>query len=275
MGRGMNDGEMTFWEHLDELRGVVMRMGVTVMVAAVGLFSVMPMVFDRVILAATRGDFALYGLMGGLAARFGGEDMAFAGEDWHMGLINTELASQLYTHISVSCQLAVVLTFPLLMYLLWGFISPALYPVERRRSAGIFVAGCLLFYVGLAVGYWIVFPLTLRFLADYQLSEAIVNTITLGSYMDNFTSILFVMGVVFEIPVIAWGLGKAGVIDRGFFSRFRRHAVTGLVIAAAVITPTSDPFTLAVVFFPLYLLWEVSSMLVPRGERVVRGAQVY
>jgi len=121
-----------------------------------------------------------------------------------------------------------------------------------------------MFYLGVAVGYFLVFPLTLRFLADYQLSEAIPNTISLDSYMDNFFIITFMMGVAFELPLLAWLLGKMGFLSRDFFSKYRRHAIVVLLILAAMITPTGDPFTLSAVFFPIYFLWELSSRLVPK-----------
>ncbi|MDE6627910.1 MAG: twin-arginine translocase subunit TatC [Muribaculaceae bacterium] len=260
----MADKEMSFWEHLDDLRGVLLRMGATVAIAAVALFCVMPRIFDRIILAPCHDSFPLYRLFDIITAAWTGSEQA---KPWSMELINTQLASQFFIHISASCQLAVALTFPLLLYQLWTFISPALYPDERRHSARAFVAGNALFYTGVATGYFLVFPLTLRFLAGYQLSGLITNTITIDSYMDNLTSILLVMGIVFEIPVMAWFLGRAGLMDRSFFNRFRRHAVVALTVAAAVITPTSDPFTLAVVFVPLYMLWEASALVVPAAAK--------
>lgn len=119
-----------------------------------------------------------------------------------------------------------------------------------------------MFFIGCAVGYSLVFPMTLRFLADYQLSESIINQISLDSYMDNFLMLIFVMGIVFELPLVAWLLSKLGFLNRSFFKKYRRHAIVGLLVAAAIITPSGDPFTLSVVFFPLYFLWELSSFFV-------------
>ena len=119
-----------------------------------------------------------------------------------------------------------------------------------------------MFDIGLAVGYFVVFPVTLRFLADYQVSAMIPNQISLDSYMDTFLMLLFVMGLVFEMPLVAWVLSKIGLLTRGFFRRYRRHAVVVLLILAAVITPTGDPFTLMIVFIPLYLLYELSALIV-------------
>lgn len=252
---------MTFWDHLDALRGVLFRMGATLLVAAVAIFCLMPRIFDAVILAPCHGSFPLYTLFDRLAA-LGGETAPDT-TDFSVTLINTQLASQFFIHLSLSFQLALVVTFPLLVYQLWGFVAPALYPHERRNASAAFVFGNILFYLGMATAYFLIFPLTLRFLAGYQLSADIPNTITLDSYMDNFMSMLFVMGVTFEIPLLTWALGRLGLMTRSFFTRYRRHAIVLLVIAAAVITPTSDPFTLTAVFIPLYLLWELSARLLP------------
>lgn len=158
-----------------------------------------------------------------------------------------------------------VFAFPVIIYLLWGFVSPGLYEEEKRGVRAAFLAGNLMFFLGVAVGYFLVFPLTLRFLADYQLSEMIPNQISLDSYMDNFMVLILVMGIVFELPLLAWLLGRIGVITRGLFDRYRRHAIVALLVLAAVITPTGDPFTLMVVFLPVYLLWEASAFTVPRA----------
>ena len=180
-----------------------------------------------------------------------------------MELINIQLASQFFIHISTSFWLALVFSCPIILYLLWGFISPALYSTERRSVQAAFVAGNLMFFLGVAVGYFIVFPVTLRFLAEYQVSASVPNQISLDSYMDNFLMMIFVMGLVFELPLLAWLLGKLGLVTRDMFRSYRRHAIVVLLVLAALITPTGDPFTLMVVFLPLYLLWEIGAMVVP------------
>ena len=119
-----------------------------------------------------------------------------------------------------------------------------------------------MFFVGVAVGYFVVFPVTLRFLAEYKVSDMIPNQISLDSYMDNFLLLIFIMGLVFELPLVAWLLGKMGFLHREFFARYRRHAIVALLALAAFITPTGDPFTLTIVFLPLYLLYEMSAYFV-------------
>lgn len=259
----MADSEMTFWDHLDQLRGVLVRMAVVIAVAFAAFFCLMPKIFDSVILAPCYGSFPLYRWFDSLSALAG--EQAAENPDFALSLINTQLASQFFIHLSLSFQLALIFSFPILLYLLWQFVAPALYPHERRHASAIFLFGNLLFYLGVAVAYFLIIPLTVRFLADYQLSATIPNTITIDSYMENFMSILLVMGITFELPLLTWALGKMGILHRSFFSRYRRHAIVVLVIAAAVITPTSDPFTLMAVFIPLYLLWELSARLTPKG----------
>ena len=260
---GENLKEMSFWEHLDDLRAVLIKMAVVVTTAAVVLFIFMPDIFDSVILAPCNGDFVLYRGIDRLAALIPG--MPQLGGDFHVELINIQLASQLYVHLSTSFWLAVVLSFPILLYLLWTFIAPALYQNERKGVRKAFFFGVAMFFIGVAVGYFLVFPIILRFLADYHVSALVPNQVSLDSYMDTFLMMVFFMGVVFELPLLCWLLGNVGVLNRSFFSKYRRHAIVALVVLAAIITPTGDLFTLSVVFLPLYLLYELSALLVPKA----------
>ena len=264
-------GEKSFWAHLDDLRGVLFR-GIALYVAAcVALFAFLPSLFDTVILAPTRGDFPTYRLferIAGIApalaeASFSEPESAAT----NIQLVNIELASQFFIHVSATCWMALVMTLPALIYILWTFVRPGLYPSERRYSRTAFIAGNAMFYLGASVGYFLVFPLTLRFLAGYQLIPLIPNVVSLTSYMDTFVTLLLLMGLIFELPLLAWILRKTGLITREFFTRYRRHAIVVLVVLAAMITPTGDPLTLAVVFIPIYILWELSAWLVkPRSK---------
>ena len=254
--------EMSFWDHIDALRAVLIRIVVVLVAATIGLFCVMPYLFDNVILAPCHGDFVLYRLFERMTSSVPWLPQFTTG-DFHVELINIKLASQFFIHMSSSFWLGLVLTFPIVLYLLWTFVAPALYPRERRGVKTAFLIGCLMFFLGVAVGYFVVFPVTLRFLADYHVSEMVPNQISLDSYMDTFLMLIFVMGVIFELPLVAWLLGSLGALHRGFFKTYRRHAVVVLLVLAAIITPTGDPFTLMVVFLPIYLLYEVSAYLVP------------
>lgn len=253
--------EMTFWDHLDELRSVLIKMVVVLIALTLGLFAFMPRIFDSVILAPCKGDFVLYRLFESITSGLSFVPQ-FTTDGFEVKLINIKLASQFFIHMSSSFWLAVVVSFPILLYLFWQFISPALYSNERRGMRLAFVMGTVMFYLGVMVGYFIVFPVTLRFLAGYHVSEMVPNQISLDSYMDTFMMLLFIMGLVFEMPLLAWLLGTLGVLYRETLRAYRRHAVVALLVLAAVITPTGDPFTLMVVFLPIYLLFEVSILLV-------------
>ena len=254
--------EMSFWDHIDALRAVLIRVVIVLVAATIGLFCAMPYLFDNVILAPCHGDFVLYRLFERMTSSVPWLPQFTTG-DFHVELINIKLASQFFIHMSSSFWLGLVLTFPIVLYLLWTFVAPALYPRERRGVKTAFLIGCLMFFLGVAVGYFVVFPVTLRFLADYHVSQLVPNQISLDSYMDTFLMLIFVMGVIFELPLVAWLLGSLGALHRGFFKTYRRHAVVVLLVLAAIITPTGDPFTLMVVFLPIYLLYEVSAYLVP------------
>lgn len=252
----MADNEATFWDHLDALRGVLVRVVAVVAVLGIAAFVAMPWIFDHVIMAPCSPSFPVYAVFD----RIAGQTTA---DGFNVDVVSLELASQLFIHLSASCWIALIAAFPIVIYLLWGFVAPGLYEHERRGITRAFVFGNIMFYLGVAVGYFLIFPLTVRFLADYRLSDAIRPIVSLDSYMDNFFTLLLMMGAVFELPLLAWLLGKMGVLRRDFFGRYRRHAIVALLVVAALITPTGDPFTLFIVFIPIYALWEASARLVP------------
>ncbi len=251
--------DLSFWGHIDDLRNVLVRIAVVIVVLAVAAFVAMPYIFDNVIMAPCSPDFITYSLFNYLSDLMGDGGVG----DFHPQIVSVELASQMFVHLSASCWVAAIVGFPIILNLLWGFVAPALYDHEKRGIVKAYLFGVLMFYIGVSVGYFLVFPLALRFLAGYTLSESITPIISLDSYMDNFFGMLLMMGVVFELPLLSWLLGKMGILHRSFFSKFRRHAIVVLVIVAAMITPTGDPFTLLIVFLPMYLLWEGSALLVP------------
>jgi len=257
----MAEKEMTFWEHLEELRWVLVRVAIVLVVLMILSFIFMPFLFDRFVLAPTTSDFFLYRLF----CKVSGDFFLlpdFCNDDFHVDIINIHVASQLMTHLSTSFWFAFVLAFPYLIFQIWKFVSPALYSNEKKSVGWAFTFGTLMFFVGCAVGYVFVFPLTFRFLTEYQLSEAITNQIALHSYIGNFLTLIFVMGIVFELPLLSWLLSKLGLVTKSFFRNYRRHAIVILLILAAFITPSGDPFTLMVVFLPLYLLYELSILIV-------------
>ena len=265
--------EMSFWDHLEELRWTLFRSILALFIFAIGSFAFMPTLFDKVIMAPCYSDFIFYRWLCSLnqwlvdKSEYFNVLPDFCNDNFHVDIVNIKLASQFFTHMSTSFWLALVLTFPYLMWEIWKFISPALYENEKKNVRWVFLFGTIMFFIGCSVGYLLVFPLTLRFLATYQLSAAITEQVSLDSYMNNFLMLVFIMGVVFEMPLVSWLLSKIGILHRGFFHKYRRHAIIGLLVAAAFITPSSDPFTLGAVFFPLYGLYELSAFFVRKEPK--------
>ena len=167
------------------------------------------------------------------------------------------------THMRTAAYAGLLCASPYVLYQLFRFVSPGLYQNERRAAYWIVGSAYLMFLVGTLVCYFIIFPLTVRFLGTYQVSTDIDNMLTLQSYIDTFISMCLVIGLVFELPVVCSILGKMGLVSGGLMRNYRRHAAVAILVLAAIITPTTDIFTLLVVSLPLWLLYEVSIWLVP------------
>ena len=261
------EGAMSFWDHLEVLRWALFRSACVLAVIMVGTFIAMPYIFDRFILAPTSNDFFTYRLIN----RIGG-GMVTLSPDFDVQIININVASQFMTHISTSISLAAVIAFPYFIWEIWKFIEPALFEDEVKHLRPAFLGGTVMFYVGCAIGYLLVFPFTFRFLVEYNLSSSITNQINLQSYIDNFTMLILVMGIVFEMPLLAWLLSLMGILRKSFLREHKRHAVVVLLVSAAIITPSGDPFTLMLVFVPLYVLYELS-ILVVRDKKPKEGTE--
>lgn len=253
--------EMTFWDHLDELRKVFFRIAIAVLLLACVAFCFKDSLFG-IVLAPQRSDFILYRLFNRLAHDFAMPSLAVG--DFQVELINTQLTSQFMIHMSVALYAGILLASPYIIYSLFGFISPALHTTERRTCLKILIPAGLLFMSGVLLNYYVIFPLSFRFLATYQVSENVTNMISLSSYISSFTMLSLLLGAAFEIPVIAWFLAKLHLVTAGKLKKFRKHSLVGILIAAAIITPTSDIFTLLLVSAPLYLLYEFSIVVVSR-----------
>jgi Twin arginine targeting (Tat) protein translocase TatC len=256
--------EMSFWDHLEELRWTLFRCAIALIVFTIGAFIANIYIFDPVILGPTRSDFILYEVLCKLTS-----SMPllpdFCDTSYLVHVFNVNLASPFFIHMSTSFWIALLLTFPYLVFELWKFISPALYDNEKRNVRWVFLCGTFMFFLGCAVGYFMIFPITLRFLATYRLSDAIAEQTSLESYVDTLLMLVFIMGVVFEMPLVSWFLSKIGLLNRSFFNKYRRHAIVALAIIAAFITPSGDPFTLFSVFLPLYGLYELSAFFVKKA----------
>ena len=248
----MKSEPLTFWDHLDVLRSSVIRMGVAVVVFAVVAFCLKDTLFD-VVLAPRSSEFVTYRLLGV--------------EPFSIHLMNTGLTEQFMIHMRTAMYAGLLVASPYILYELFRFVSPGLYENERHYAVWIVGAAYVMFLVGTLVNYFVVFPLTVRFLGTYQVSPDVANMLTLQSYVDTLIGMSLVMGVVFELPVVCGLLGRMGLITSPMMSEYRRHAIVAILVVAAIITPTTDVFTLFVVALPIYLLYELSIQIVRCTQR--------
>ena len=183
-------------------------------------------------------------------------------EPFSIHLMNTGLTEQFMTHMRVAMYAGLLCAAPYIIYELFRFVSPGLYQNERRAGLWIVSSGYVMFMLGTLLNYFLIFPLTVRFLGTYQVSPEVENMLTLQSYTDTLISMCLVMGVIFELPVVCAILGKLGFLTSRLMTRYRRHAIVAILIVAAIITPTTDVFTLLIVSLPIWLLYELSILVV-------------
>ena len=238
---------LTFWDHLDELRTSLVRI-----ICAIALFGIVAFALKdelfAVVLAPRSSDFVTYRLLGV--------------EEFSVHLMNTGLTEQFMIHMRTAIYAGLLVASPYVLYELFRFVSPGLYDNERRYAVWIVGAAYLMFIIGTLTNYFVVFPFTVHFLGTYQVSPDVANMLTLQSYVDTLLGMSLVMGVVFELPVVCALMGRMELINGKMMAAYRRHALVAILIVAAIITPTTDAFTLFVVSLPIYLLYELSILIV-------------
>ena len=253
---------LTFGGHLEVLRRMLFRIIAVVMVLAIAIFCFKDKTFE-LLLAPSQWDFVTYRYIEVLLHKLGSD---FTFNKFHINLIATELSSQFMTHISTALYLGLLGASPYILVELFRFITPALYENEKKYSVQVAVTMYLLFIVGVLMSYFILFPISFRFLGTYQVSSMVTPNITLKSYISTFTTLTLVMGLVFQLPVIAFFLGKLEVVNSEFLKHYRKYALIVIMLIAAIITPP-DLMTLILVTIPLYLLYEVSILVLKRMEK--------
>lgn len=248
---------MSFGEHLEVLRKLLFRVIVVSVIFAAVLFCFKEQTFS-VLLAPAEWDFVTYRCIERFMNSVG---LTFHFNEFHIDMIATELSSQFMTHLSTSLYLGILCASPYILYELFRFVSPALYDSEKRYSVRVVSLVYVLFIVGVLMSYFVIFPVSFRFLGTYSIAERVHTAITLDSYISTFITLTVVLGCVFQLPVLAYVLAKIGVVDAVLLARYRKHALIVIMFVAAVITPP-DIMTLILVSVPLYLLYEVSIHIV-------------
>lgn len=252
------DNLLTFGGHLEVLRRMLFRV-----LAVAGLIAILVFCFKdetfSLLLAPSEWDFVTYRWIEHILQSIGFVEFHF--EEYHVDLIATDLSSQFMTHVTTAVYLGVLGASPYILYELFRFVSPALYDNERKYSVQVATVIYVLFIVGVLMTYFVLFPISFRFLGTYSVAERVHSTITLDSYITTFVSLTLVMGLVFQLPVIAFFLAKMGVVEAWMLTQYRRHAFIIIMLVAAIITPP-DLMTLILVTIPLYLLYEISIRVV-------------
>ena len=240
---------MSFWDHLEVLRGTLFRSIAGIVLVSI-VFLCIPERLFKFVLWPTTQDFVLY---------------RWLGLDFGMSLINIEVSAQFFVHLKMSILMAVIISFPYIIYEIWKFIVPALYMNEKKAIRKAFGMSSFLFYLGVAVGYFIVLPVCLMFFMNYTVSDAVENTISLNSYISLFTSMVFLIGLLFEFPTVVLVLSNLGILTRKQLKGFRKQALVVIFILSALITP-SDPFSMFVLSIPLYGLYELSILVCKKDD---------
>ena len=247
----MSDKEMSFWDHLEELRGTLFRSILALCVFAVLGFIFKKQLFWLIFLPASP-EFFIYRILGW---------------DFTLEMINVEMAAQFFVHLQAAFGAALILAFPYLIWEIWRFVAPALYEKERKAVGGAFLMATGFFYLGVAVGYVLVLPACVQFFMNYSVSSIVTNSITISSYMSMFTSTVLLVGVAFEFPTVIWALSRMGLLTRKQLRSGRRYALVAVLVLAALVTP-ADPLSMLIVAAPLYLMFEVSILMCPKSNGI-------
>ncbi|SDM58879.1 twin-arginine translocase subunit TatC [Kriegella aquimaris] len=259
--------EMSFLDHLEELRWHLIRSVFAVVIIGSGAFLMKSFIFDTVIFGPSKMDFPTYRLFCDIATWLG-FDSAFCADKLPFTIQSRQMGAQFSMHIWTSIWAGVILGFPYILYELWKFISPGLYEKERQNSRGFILIASFLFFTGVLFGYYVVAPLSINFLSTYQVSEIISNEFDIDSYVGNIKTSVLACGVLFELPIIIFFLTKVGIVTPDILKKYRKIALVVVLILSAVITPP-DVTSQIIVAVPVILLYQVSiyiSGLVLRKE---------
>ena len=241
---------------------MLLKIAIVAILCGIVAFLFKDFLFD-IVFAPKHDDFITYRWLDRIGGFFSDSSI----EGFAVSLINTGLAQQFVVHMKTAFCFGVLCASPYILYQLFRFVSPALYAEEKNYAIQVVGSGYLMFLIGVGIGYFLIFPLTFRFLGTYQVSDEVTNMISLDSYMATMVMICLAMGIVFELPVISWLFARMGLVNSRIMKKFRKQSIVAILILAAIITPTSDAFTLLAVSLPMYLLYEASIVLVGITEK--------
>ena len=252
------EAEMSFFDHIDVLRKHLLRAAVVVLVFTLGAFYYTDFIFNQIIMGPKNPSFWTYRMMCKLVAKFPSIGPEFCITKIDAKIINTEMAGQFTLQLNSCVMVGIILGIPYLLFEIWLFVKPALHESERKSASGFVIFASTLFFLGILFGYFIICPLSINFLTNFTVSPDIQNTFTIDSYLSSVMTLTLGAGVIFQLPVIIYILSKVGIMTPAFMRASRRYSTVLILIVAAVVTPTADPYTMMIVALPLFLLYELS-----------------
>lgn len=262
----IEEKEMSFLDHLEELRWHVVRSLAAVVVFTIGAFVKIEWIFTHILFAPGRVDFPTFRWLCQLGHLIGSEE-AFCVEEIPFKIQSRLMTGQFTMSITSAFVIGLVIAFPYVVWELWRFVRPGLYSRERKSSKGAVASVSFLFLTGVLFGYYIMSPLMISFLANYTISDMIVNEFDITSYVGTIITVVFGSGILFQLPVVMYFLTKIGIVTPTFLRQYRKHAIVIILILGAIVTPSADPLSQALISMPLYLLYEISILI---SARVLR-----
>jgi sec-independent protein translocase protein TatC len=248
--------EMSFLDHLEELRWHLIRSTMAIVIIGVVAFLMKDFIFDTIIFGPKKMSFPTYRLFCDIATRIGLES-AFCADELPFTIQNRTMAGQFSAHIWTSIWAGFIVGFPYVLYEMWKFISPGMYEKERRYSRGFILVASLLFFMGVLFGYYVVAPLSINFLGTYQVSKEVLNEIDISSFISTVRASVIACGIMFELPIIIFFLTKVGLVTPEILRKYRKIALVVVLTLSAVITPP-DVASQIIVAVPVLLLYQVS-----------------
>lgn len=253
---------MSFLDHLEELRWLLVRSTIAILIGGCVAFTFSSFIFENIIFAPKKSDFITYRIFCDLANKYD-LDKSFCVTDIPFIIQSRQLDGQFTTDIWTSITAGFILAFPFILWEFWKFVRPALHSNEKKYALAFLFSASLLFFLGVLFGYFLIMPLSINFLANYKISEVVQNNIDLDSYLSLIKTTVISCGLVFELPIIIYFLAKIGLVTGAFLRNYRRYAYVIIVIVAAIVTPP-DVVSQMTVTIPLVILYEVSILIAAR-----------
>ncbi|MBP7272450.1 MAG: twin-arginine translocase subunit TatC [Saprospiraceae bacterium] len=261
--------EMSFFDHIDELRSHLIRAVIGIAVGGIVMFMSKDFIFDKIIFAPRHADFPTFRALCTLSRWLHTDALCFTPQNFQ--IITRELGEQFSVHLQVSIMLGLILAFPYVFWEIWRFVKPGLHPKEQAVTRNVVLVCSVLFFLGILFGYYIVAPFCITFLVGYEIIGAEAAP-TLASYVNYMTMFTLPLGIVFELPILIYFLTKLGLVSSAFLREYRRHAIVIILIVAGVITPP-DVVSQSLVTLPLLLLFEISILVARNVEKKARLAE--